>query len=90
MQLQYLADKRFTTEDSTVWDRLPSVTSPVLLLDGALDVAVPPDNAALIAAQIPGARSKLFPGRGHNMLVGDAADDLVAEVARFLGGEARQ
>ena len=35
-EAQFIADQNFTTTDSTVWDRLPSVTQPVLLLDGSL------------------------------------------------------
>ena len=35
-EAQYRADKEFTTVDSRVWDRLPGVQSPVLLLDGSL------------------------------------------------------
>ena len=40
-QAQYLADQNFTTTDSTVWDRLPSIAQPVLLLDGSLVGALP-------------------------------------------------
>lgn len=36
MQGQYEADNNFTSVDSTVWDRLPSIRQPVLLLDGSL------------------------------------------------------
>lgn len=35
-EAQYIADTDFTTKDSRVWDRLPGVKSPVLLMDGAL------------------------------------------------------
>lgn len=36
MQGQYEADNNFTSVDTTVWDRLPSIRQPVLLLDGSL------------------------------------------------------
>lgn len=36
LQAQYLADKEFTTADSTVWDALPGIATPVLLVTGML------------------------------------------------------
>lgn len=35
-EAQYLADKEFTTVDPTVWDALPGIDTPVLLVTGTL------------------------------------------------------
>lgn len=45
--------------------KLPAVTAPTLILFGAEDAVVPPVNAALLAAQIPGSEVHLLPGAGH-------------------------
>ncbi|PRW60265.1 Alpha beta hydrolase fold [Chlorella sorokiniana] len=86
MEGQYLADNNFTSVDSTVWDRLPSITQPVLLLDGSLDTPVPPINARLIAGQLPDARVLYFDGWGHGLMVKEAGSRLAAITAQFLGG----
>lgn len=47
------------------WERLPSITSPTLVLHGTADVVVDPANAALLGTRIPGARVELREGCGH-------------------------
>lgn len=85
LQAQYLADKEFTTADSTVWDALPGIATPVLLVTGMLDAVVPPVNTDLIASRIPGAQVLRIPGWGHGLVIGDAADQLAQVVDSFLG-----
>ncbi|MEU1666852.1 alpha/beta fold hydrolase [Streptomyces sparsogenes] len=47
------------------WDVLPTISAPTLVLHGDQDRMAPPDNLALLAARIPGARTHLFAGARH-------------------------
>ena len=50
------------------WDsfeRLPRIRQPTLVMHGAEDVLVLPENGRAIAAQIPAARFELIAGSGH-------------------------
>jgi 3-oxoadipate enol-lactonase len=47
-----------------VWEELPELAAPTLVLQGEGDVVVDPRNAALLASRIPGAELRLVPG-GH-------------------------
>jgi pimeloyl-ACP methyl ester carboxylesterase len=47
------------------YDRLPRISAPTLVLHGATDRLVPPQNARIIADRIPGARLVLIPRAGH-------------------------
>ena len=47
-----------------VWDELPNVSAPTLVVQGEGDVVVDPRNAAALAGRIPGAQLRLVPG-GH-------------------------
>ena len=48
-----------------VWDRLPSIAAPTLVLHGREDRVMPYGNGELLAQRIPGARLVLFDGLGH-------------------------
>lgn len=47
------------------WDALPGVVAPTLVLHGGQDRMAPPENLALLAGRIPGARTHLFPEARH-------------------------
>ena len=64
-QEQWVADQRFITTEERVWEALPGVKTPVLIMNGDLDALVPHANARRIAACIPGARLHTFEGWGH-------------------------
>ncbi len=49
----------------TSLDRLSSISCPTLVLCGADDGMVPPENSRQIAERIPGARLELIPECGH-------------------------
>jgi pimeloyl-ACP methyl ester carboxylesterase len=49
------------------FDRLSEIRSPVLVLTGTNDVVIPPENAALIVQQIPGASLVRIPDAGHGL-----------------------
>jgi 3-oxoadipate enol-lactonase len=48
-----------------VWDRVPQIAAPTLVLTGDKDAVVDPRNSELLAARIPAARLEVFPGTGH-------------------------
>jgi pimeloyl-ACP methyl ester carboxylesterase len=48
-----------------VWDALPGVAAPTLVLHGTDDLLNPTANASLLAARIPGARLELIAGARH-------------------------
>jgi 3-oxoadipate enol-lactonase len=53
-----------------VYDRLPGVTAPTLVVSGRYDALAPPANGAAIAAAIPGARFVEADG-GHLFMLQD-------------------
>jgi 3-oxoadipate enol-lactonase len=48
-----------------VWERLPEISAPTLVLTGDEDGVVDPRNSELLGERIPDARLELFPGAGH-------------------------
>lgn len=66
-----------------VWDRLPALERPTLVLHGTADVVVDPRNADLLAARIPEAELELFPGCGH-LLYWERPEAFVARVGEFV------
>lgn len=70
------------------FERLEEIRCPTLVICGADDGMVPPDNSRQIAARIPHARLKLIPQCGHLPMLEKPAE--VAElVAEFLGLDQR-
>lgn len=49
--------------------RLDEIRCPTLVVTGSADTTVPPENQALLAAGIPGARHVILPGAGHAVTV---------------------
>lgn len=66
-----------------VWEELPAIALPTLVVQGEGDVVVDPRNAALLAGRIPGARLQLVPG-GHLFFWNDP-NLLVTLLTEFLG-----
>jgi 3-oxoadipate enol-lactonase len=66
-----------------VWDGLPSIRIPTLVVHGDADILVPTDNGRLIASRIPGAELVEIPGAGH-MLQADAGPRVREAVLGFL------
>ena len=48
-----------------VWDRLPTITAPTLVMHGSADMVMPLVNAELLARRIPTAILDVFDGAGH-------------------------
>lgn len=63
------------------WDRLPSITAPTLVVHGATDGLVPPQNAAILAGRIPGARLEIIEAASHIFFT-----DQTAAAGRLLRG----
>jgi pimeloyl-ACP methyl ester carboxylesterase len=51
--------------DAQVEAHMAAIRVPALILFGEEDKVVPPGNAALLAARIPGGRVQILPGAGH-------------------------
>ncbi len=49
----------------TSYYKLPSLRCPTLLLHGAQDLVIPPKNARVLAARIPGAKLIEIAGASH-------------------------
>jgi 3-oxoadipate enol-lactonase len=56
--------------DHDVWDDLPSITAPTLVIGGLYDGQAPPENSKRMASRIPGARLVLCDG-GHVFFLQD-------------------
>jgi pimeloyl-ACP methyl ester carboxylesterase len=62
---------------------LADIPVPTLVLTGALDQLVSPQNSRQLASLIPGARLVVIPGCGHR-LMWEATDECAAIVTEFL------
>jgi pimeloyl-ACP methyl ester carboxylesterase len=51
--------------DMDLRDRLPSITTPTLVIAGAEDPATPPEHGELIRDSIPGAGFEVIPAASH-------------------------
>ncbi len=62
--------------------RLDEITAPTLVVHGAEDVLVPVDNGRALAAGIPDAELRVWPGAGHFYPTDEPRAD--RDIARFL------
>ncbi len=81
LRRQEAAEEAFLSYAGT-WRGLPSITTPTLLTNGALDPGVPPVNARRMHARIPGSALSIYAGAAHGMLFQDA-ERFAAQIARF-------
>ena len=63
--------------------RLPSIKAPTLVVHGADDHILPPQNGRIVASRIPGARFVLIPQAGH-ILMTDQPEITMQHLLRFL------
>ncbi len=70
-----------------VYDALPRVDKPVLVLTGTQDASTPRCNADILAQTIRGSRLVRFAGAGHDLMYRDPAG-LARTVKEFLRGPA--
>ncbi|GAB4576038.1 MAG: alpha/beta hydrolase [Anaerolineae bacterium] len=70
-------------EEACFEHRLPEVTLPTLILFGAHDRVVPPQNAELLAAKLPNSTVKILPDAGHFFPL-EAPEEAAQVVREFL------
>jgi pimeloyl-ACP methyl ester carboxylesterase len=66
-----------------VWERVPEISMPTLVLTGLEDNVVDPRNSELLAERIPGAQLETFPGSGH-LFFWEQPERFVEVVTEFL------
>ncbi len=65
------------------YDRLPQIKAPALVMCGARDRLIPPENSGILASRIPGAELVIFEKAGHGF-ISDTADEAGDKIIRFL------
>jgi 3-oxoadipate enol-lactonase len=65
------------------YGRLPSIKVPTLVVHGAEDHLLPPENGRIVASRIPGARFELIPNAGH-ILMTDQPEITIRHLLGFL------
>jgi 3-oxoadipate enol-lactonase len=66
-----------------VWDRLPRITCPTLVVAGRHDGVAPVERAEAIASRIPGADLRVYEG-GHVFFFQDPT--ATPQIVEFLAG----
>lgn len=56
-------------QDFDTYERLPMISAPTLVLAGADDRLIVPDNAEILAQRIPGAQLAVIPQAGHQLVI---------------------
>jgi pimeloyl-ACP methyl ester carboxylesterase len=79
--------QRAASNRHDVWDELPSIAAPTLVLHGSDDMVMPMENARLLAERIPGAKLTIFDGAGH--LFFHEQPERTAELVVAFSGAAR-
>jgi pimeloyl-ACP methyl ester carboxylesterase len=80
-QAQLAVGLSLIAEDASFEHKLKNIKSPTLILFGEHDKVVPPANAQLLAAQIPGSSIHILPDAGHFFPIEtpDAAADAILQ-----------
>jgi pimeloyl-ACP methyl ester carboxylesterase len=66
----------------STFERLDHIVAPTLVVHGEQDLAIPAQNARILAERIPGAELRLQPQAGHLYFIDEPRAD--REIARFL------
>jgi pimeloyl-ACP methyl ester carboxylesterase len=64
-QSQMAIGLALVTEEAAFEHRLSAISLPTMIIFGAHDKVVPPENANLLAEQIPGSQITIIPNAGH-------------------------
>ena len=67
-----------------VFEQLPGITAPTLIITGDSDRSVPPRNSEVLASRIPDAKLVILPDAGHTLIEAGEQPDLLA--LEFLMG----
>ena len=81
----FMAQLQALREASGIWERLPEVRAPVLVMHGTADAVTPIENARLLAARIPGARTRWFEQCGH-LFFHERPEETARVIDEFLRG----
>ena len=83
-QAQLAIGLSLLSEEASFEEKLSRLNIPALILFGAHDKVVPPENASLLAAKIPNSQVILFPNAGHffPIEIPEAASQAVIEFAK--------
>ena len=68
--------------DFDAYDRLPTLRAPTLVLAGAKDILIPPENGSVLAKAIPGAQFVLLEHSAHGLA--EDMDEVLRSVRAFL------
>jgi 3-oxoadipate enol-lactonase len=71
-----------------VYDRLPEINAPTLVISGTADRIVPMENSRILASRIPGAELALLGNMGHGF-VAEAHEETSQAVLGFLNRHRR-
>lgn len=71
-------------EASSLWDQLPLIAAPALVMHGTADAVAPFENAVLLADRIAGASLRPFDGSGH-LFFHERPDESARVVSEFVG-----
>lgn len=64
-QAQLAVGLALMSEETAFENKLPQISVPTLIVFGAHDKVVPPENADLLQKQIPGSKAAIIPDAGH-------------------------
>ncbi|MHB8896432.1 MAG: alpha/beta fold hydrolase [Candidatus Geothermincolia bacterium] len=76
---QFVATVKFNASD-----RIATLRVPTMVVCGARDILIPPQNSRLIASKIPGAKLKEYPEAGHGF-IWECSGACLEDLADFLG-----
>ena len=78
----YMSQANFILTHDT-FDRLSDIKAPTLVLTGAKDRLISPENSRILASRIPGAELVIFENAGHGF-ISDTADESSKTIIKFL------
>ncbi len=65
------------------YSRLPEIRVPVLVVTGADDILIPPENSDILVKGIPGAKLKKYKDAGH-FFMAPAREEFIDDILSFL------
>jgi len=78
----YMSQANFILLHDT-YDRLPQINAPTLVIAGARDRLISPENSRILASRIPGAELVILENAGHGF-ISDTAEESSAKIISFL------
>lgn len=67
--VEILQRQMTAVQTHAAFGRLDRIEAPTLVLTGADDVLIPPENSTILADRIPGAECRIIDGGGHQILI---------------------